>query len=61
MSIRVDNELYPSDIRDVQKRISVDEGLKELIEFDNNVLFPYVEKLMNELKTAVLPSPMSFL
>lgn len=61
MLIRIDNETYPSDIRDVQKIISVDEGLKELIEFDNKVMFPYVEKLVKELKTAVDPSPMAFM
>ena len=41
--------------------ISVDAGLKELIDFDNNMLFPYIEKLLGQLKTAVEPSPMAFL
>ena len=61
MSILIGNEEYPSDIRDVQKMISVEEGLKELIDFDNNLLFPYVEKLLSQLKVAVDPSPMAFL
>lgn len=61
MIIHIENETYPSDIRDVQKMISVDEGLQELIKFDNEVLFPYVEKLLTELKKAVDPSPMAFL
>ena len=60
MSILIGNEEYPSDIRDVQKMISVDAGLKELIDFDNNMLFPYIEKLLGQLKTAVEPSPMAF-
>lgn len=53
MAILIGNEEYPSDIRDVQKMISVEQGLKELIDFDNNMLFPYVEKLLNQLKAAV--------
>lgn len=61
MSILIGNEEYPSDIRDVQKMISVEKGLKELIDFDNNLLFPYVEKLLSQLKVAVDPSPMAFL
>lgn len=60
MSILIGNEEYPSDIRDVQKIINVENGLKELIEFDNNLLFPYVKKLLNQLKAAVAPSPMAF-
>lgn len=61
MSIHIGNEAYPSDIRDVQKIISVEEGLQELIKFDNESLYPYVEKLLNELKVAVNPSPMAYL
>lgn len=61
MFIHIGNEEYPSDIRDVQKVISVDRGLQELIKFDNNILFPYVKKLLEQLKIAVDPSPMAFL
>lgn len=61
ISILIGNEEYPSDIRDVQKMISVESGLKELIEFDNDLLFPYIEKLLSQLKAAVDPSPMVFL
>lgn len=61
MSILIGNEEYPSDIRDVQKMISVEAGLQELIKFDNEYLYPYIEKLLNELKTAVNPSPMAYL
>lgn len=60
MSIYIDDEECPSDIRDVQKIISVEKGLQELIDFDNNMLFPYVEKLLNHLKIAVDPSPLTF-
>jgi len=61
MSILIGNDEFPSDIRDVQKMISIDEGLKELIDFDNHILFPYVEKLLEQLKMAVNPSPMAYL
>lgn len=61
MSILIGNKEYPADIRDVQKMVSVDEGLKELIKFDNECLYPYIEKLLGELKTAVDPSPMAYL
>lgn len=61
MSIHIGNEEYPADIRDVQKIVSVDEGLQELIKFDNECLYPYIEKLLDELKTAVDPSPMAYL
>lgn len=61
MSILIGNEEYPSDIRDVKKMISVEDGLQELIEFDNTYLYPYIEKLLNELKTPVNPFPMAYL
>lgn len=61
VSILIGNSEYPSDIRDVQKMISVEKSLQELIDFDNNMLFPYIEKLLSQLKTAVAPSPMAFL
>ena len=61
MSILIGSSEYPSDIRDVQKMISVDKGLQELIDFDNNMLFPYIEKLLEQLKLAVETSPMAFL
>lgn len=61
MSILIGNEKYPSDIRDVQKMISVDGGLQELVEFDNDILFPYILKLLEQLKKAVNPSPMAYL
>lgn len=60
MSIHIGNKEYPSDIRDVQKIISVDEGIQELIKFDNEYLYPYIEKLLGELKMAVDPSPMAY-
>lgn len=60
MSILIKNDEYPTDIRDVQKIISVNNGLQELIRFDNNILFPYIVRLLEQLKKAVEPTPMAF-
>lgn len=61
MSILIGDKEYTSNIRDVQKVISVDKGIQELIDFDNELLFPYINKLLGQLKTAVNPSPMAYL
>ena len=58
ISLIINNEEYPSDIRDVQKRISVEEGINELISFDNDHLYLYLYELIKDLKQAVNPSPM---
>lgn len=60
-SIIKGNDEYPSDIRDVQKLISIDDGIQELIDFDNQILFPYIKELLEQLKSAVNPPPMTFL
>lgn len=57
-SLNIDNKSYPSDIRDVQRIISLKAGLAELVKFDNEQLFPYLEELIIELNNAVNPSPM---
>lgn len=49
---------YPIDIRDIQERVSIEEGINELISFDDDILFPYLEELIKELKHIVNPSPM---
>ena len=50
--------LYPTDIRDVRKVLSIDELMDELRKFDNEKLYPYVVGLIEKLKIAVSPSPM---
>ena len=55
-TLQIDNEDYPVDIRDVQKKVSVEKGIEELIKFDNDELFPYIKKLIDTLKNTVNPS-----
>ena len=52
------NKKYPTDIKDVQKVTSIEEGIQGLIAFDNKELFPYLKKLIEDVKQAVNPSPM---
>lgn len=61
MLMRIGKDDYPSDIRDVQKMISLEKSIEDLIDFDNNELFPYIKELLNQLKLAVNPSPMTFI
>ena len=56
--LRMGDQDYPTDIRDVQKKVSVENGIKELIAFDDDELFPYIKELIEDLKKAVNPSPM---
>lgn len=51
------NKTMPSDISDVQKQISLNESITDLISFDDNILFPYINELIKLLKEAVNPSP----
>lgn len=59
-ALRISNEKCPSDIRDVQKTISLFEAIEELRQFDNNQLFPYIESLFQQLEKLVKPSPLIF-
>lgn len=61
MKIQIGNQDYPSDIRDVQRIIGLESGIKELIEFDDNKLYPYLKTLLNSLNLAVEPSTMAFI
>lgn len=56
--ITIGNTSFPSDIRDVQKIIKLKDSIQELIDFDDNQLFPYLTSLILELKKVVNPSPM---
>ena len=46
-----------SDIRDVQWVQSLTENISELIRFDDEQLFPYIQSLFAELEQVVNPSP----
>ena len=58
--LKIGKEHYPSDIRDIQKVLVLFDSIHELIDFDDNKLFPYYSNLITELKKAVDPSPMVF-
>lgn len=60
-TLKIGNIDYPSDIRDVQRIISLEDGISELIRFDDEKLFPYIEKLIQLLTKAVDPSPMALM
>lgn len=47
-----------SDITDVQYQFSLIEGIEELHKFDDEVLFPYIRDLFEELERVIQPSPM---
>ena len=49
-NIYIGNEQYPSDIRDVQKTLRLYDCINELIDFDDNELFPYLTQLIKCLK-----------
>ena len=61
MRLLINREEYPSDIRDVQKIVGLEQGINDLILFDDDILFHYIQRLLNLLKTAVNPSPMAFM
>ena len=47
----------PSDVRDVQWEVSLEDSIAELYRFDDEQLFPYLEGLFRELERVVDPSP----
>lgn len=59
-SFRVNDKLCPSDVRDVQKAICLSDSIKELMDFDNNLLYPYIQGLFHRLEKLVKPSPFIF-
>lgn len=47
-----------TDVRDVQMSISLKDAIDNLLNFDNEKLFPYVKRLIETLETIVEPSEM---
>lgn len=58
--LKIGNEDYPTDIREVQKKIGLYQIIRELRDFDDNVLFPYIRELLSRLETILSPSPLVF-
>ena len=48
---------FSSDIRDVQMELSLNDEITRLKEFDEEVLFPYVQTLLRILEGIIKPSP----
>ena len=48
------------DTRDVRYETSLEDSIIELQKFDDEMLFPYLEKLLHELERLVDPSPWAF-
>jgi len=57
MGLIIGGKNCPSDIRDVQKVISLSDSIQELKEFDDNMLYPYVKELFASLERTLKPSP----
>lgn len=49
-----------SDISDVNYAFSLEAAICELQEFDDNILFPYLDKLIKTIEDILEPSPMVF-
>ena len=60
MGLIVNGQNHPTDIRDIQKKINLNDSINNLVIFDDNVLYPYIKELINLLEKAVNPSPIVF-
>uniref|UniRef100_UPI00402AF409 hypothetical protein n=1 Tax=Thomasclavelia ramosa TaxID=1547 RepID=UPI00402AF409 len=60
LSLYIDKTQIPSDINDVQLKIGLSESINELIQFDNEELFPYLDKLLHKLEEIINPSPIVY-
>lgn len=60
MGLQIHGVEYPTDIREIQRIIGLKMSISELIDFDDNILFPYIKRLFELLEQAVQPSPMVF-
>lgn len=60
MKLSINNEFYPTDIKDVKKVVNLCDSINKLREFDDEILFPYIKKLFQLLEIAVDPSPIVY-
>lgn len=58
-SIHIDDIIVPSSIEDVQFIINLNDSIQELINFDNNTLYPYIYQLIKTLEEIIEPSPLT--
>ncbi len=50
-------EQLPSHISDLQHKISLNDSVNDLLDFDNNKLFPYIKNLLELIEKIIKPSP----
>ena len=53
-----DKIMTESDISDVRYSFSLEDAIVQLVDFDDNKLFPYIRKLIDTLEDILEPSPM---
>lgn len=49
----------PTEAKDVQLSFSLDDSIAELQQFDDEILFPYLQALIAELERVINPSPLA--
>ena len=49
-----------SNSNDVRYSFSLEDAILELRDFDDNVLFPYIQNLINSIEKVLQPSPMYY-
>lgn len=59
-SINIKGKDIPTDIRDIQEKTSLTDSINELINFDNDVLYPYLVKIIELLNNYLKPSKLVF-
>lgn len=47
-----------SDISDVRYSFSLEDAILQLVDFDDNKLFPYIRRLIDTVEEIIEPSPM---
>ncbi len=57
LSLNIRGTNCPTDVRDTQKNLSLVDTIRQLEEFDDNVLYPYISQLIFLLEPLVNPSP----
>lgn len=60
MSLKIDGNDCPIDIRDVKMEVELGKSINDLKDFDDKTLFPYIKKLFELLEEQINPSEIIF-